>query len=57
MLLATSRLSTKVAFWRLDRVTEVIGLSDLTMLLLTWGVYLAKRSKKHSMFSKTCNTD
>jgi hypothetical protein len=43
----------KSHFLRLDRKkTEVIGLSDLMTLFLTWGVYIANRRKEHSMVSK-----
>jgi hypothetical protein len=39
--------------------TEVIGLSDLMTLLLTWVIYLyiAIRRKEHSMFTKTHKSD
>jgi hypothetical protein len=33
--------------------TEVISLSDLMTLLLTWGVYIANRRKEHSKTHKT----
>jgi DNA-binding ferritin-like protein (Dps family) len=36
------------------RRSTVTGLSDLmTLVSLTWGVYITNRRKEHSMFSKT----
>jgi hypothetical protein len=40
----------KTHFCDLTGKTEVIGLSDLMTLSLTWGVYIANRCKKQSMF-------
>jgi hypothetical protein len=47
----------KSHFCDLTGKTEVIDLSDLMTLFLTWGVYIANRRKEHSMFSKTYSTD
>jgi hypothetical protein len=45
----------KSHFCDLTGKTEVIGLSDLMTLLLTWGIYIGNRRIEHSMFKKKIN--